>query len=230
MAADLARIKLLLLDLDDTLFDCAGTLIPAAHRDAVTAMIEAGLPGPVSERLAELQPLLEQVRDASVVYPRLCAKHAVEDPAVAETGCRAFFQREVPPIEPFPGVIGALTIWGGRFTRVVVTFGDPGTQARKVQRLHLLPHLDGVRYVGPGQAGGKEMAFRLEIAARELSPSQALVVGNRLSDEIAAGNRLGCPTVLVAGGEFANQEPSGPEEQPLHRIERFSDLVGLLAG
>jgi FMN phosphatase YigB (HAD superfamily) len=225
-----SAIRLLLLDLDDTLFDCAGTLVPAAHRDAVAAMVAAGLPGPAADRLAELDVLLRDLRNASVVYPRLCARHGCTDPAIAEAGRRAFFERDVPPLEPFAGVRDALATWRGRFLRVVVTFGDPATQRRKIERLDLASLLDGVRHVGPGDPGGKESAFRAELAHHRLPAAAALVVGNRRDDEIAAGNRLGCVTVLLEGGEYAGLPARLPEEAPTFTVPRFADLAGLLAG
>lgn len=228
MPLDPAAIRLLLLDLDDTLFDCAGTLVPAAHRDAVAAMVAAGLPHPAADRLAELHDLLAGAAGGVEVYTHLAARHGC-GPQVVAAGHRAFFERDVPPIDPFPGVREALDGWAGRFERVIVTFGDPATQARKVERLAIAPHVDAVRYVGRDTAGGKEAAFRDELASRSLGPEAALVVGNRLDDEIAAGNRLGCPTVLVAGGEFAGQTPSGPEQEPALRIGAFCELVGALA-
>lgn len=229
-ATGLAGIRLLLLDLDDTLFDCAGTLIPDAHREAVAAMVAAGLPGPPAARMAELDGMLRETRNAAAVYPRLCARHGCEDPAVAEAGRRAFFERDVPPIEPFPGVRETLATWEGRLWRVLVTFGDPRTQQRKIERLGLSPHLDAVRHVAPGDPGGKAAAFRAELALRRLDPGVALVVGNRRDDEIAAGNRLGCVTVLVTGGEFGDVPAKSPEEEPRWTVATFADLAAVLPG
>ena len=228
MGPALDGIRLVLLDLDDTLFDCAGTLVPAAHRDAVAAMVAAGLPGPPAARLAELDALLRETRNAAAVYPRLCAGHGCHDPAVAEAGRRAFFERDVPPIEPFPGVRETLAAWAGRLPRVLVTFGDPVTQARKIERLGLADLVDGVRHVAPGDPGGKEAAFRAELAVRRLDPGRALVVGNRRDDEIAAGNRLGCVTVLVAGGEYDGVSARSPVEEPHLTVRAFAELAALI--
>lgn len=38
------KIKGIIFDLDDTLFDCSGQLVASAQRRAVAAMVSAGLP------------------------------------------------------------------------------------------------------------------------------------------------------------------------------------------
>ena len=40
----MTKVKAILFDLDDTLFDCCGLLVEAARRRAAKAMVEAGLP------------------------------------------------------------------------------------------------------------------------------------------------------------------------------------------
>ena len=38
------KIKAVIFDLDDTLYDCTGSLIDASRKRAARAMVEAGLP------------------------------------------------------------------------------------------------------------------------------------------------------------------------------------------
>ena len=218
----------MLLDLDDTLFDCAGTLVPAAHRDAVVAMVAAGLPGPAEARLAELHAILATT-PGSAAYAHLTARHGIRGPAVASAGSRAFHTREIPPLDPFPGVRETLDAWAGRIRRVLVTRGDPPTQRRKVERLALKPHVDTIEYVALDAAGGKQAAFAQVLAKASLAPAAVLVVGNRRDDEIAAGRRLGCRTVLVRGGEYAVRAPAGPDELPDAEIDGFVDLGPLVS-
>ena len=47
-------LRAVVFDLDDTLFDCTGTLIEASRRRAAEVLVEAGLPMSIEEAL-ELQ-------------------------------------------------------------------------------------------------------------------------------------------------------------------------------
>jgi len=219
-------IRLVLFDLDDTLFDCAGTLVPQAHRDAVAAMVEAGLPGPVEDRVAELRRLLAE-QPGTGGYTTLCERHECPAGTVAEAGRRAFYERDVPPIEPFPGVRELLDGLAGTMHRVIVTRGSTPTQQRKVARLDLERHVDAVRYVGTDDAGGKQAAFAACMAERGVAGHETLVVGNRRSDEIAAGNRLGCRTALVVTGEYAGVAAGRPDERAETELDRIADLGDL---
>ncbi|MHC5019785.1 MAG: HAD family hydrolase [Planctomycetota bacterium] len=223
-----SAIRLILFDLDDTLFDCAGTLVPQAHRDAVAAMVAAGLPGPAEERGEELLRILE-VTPGTDAYATLCERHECPAATIVEAGKRTFYDRDVPPIEPFPGVRELLDGLAGRMHRVIVTRGVAATQQRKVARLGLAPHVDGVIYVDTADAGGKQAAFAACMAEQSVPAAQTLVVGNRRSDEIAAGNRLGCRTALVVTGEYAGAAPAGPEESAEAELQRIADLAALLA-
>ena len=48
------KIKAVIFDLDDTLYDCTGSLIDASRRRAARAMVEAGLPS-TEEEVYQLQ-------------------------------------------------------------------------------------------------------------------------------------------------------------------------------
>ncbi|MCI0341968.1 MAG: HAD family hydrolase [Planctomycetales bacterium] len=224
---DLRRVLLLILDLDDTLFDCAGTLVPAAHRDAAAALAAAGVPASAEAILAaRLEVFAADAR--ADVDAAVCARYGVTDSRIAEVGRRAFLRREVPPIEPFPGVRETLAKLEGRVRRVLVSVGWPETQRRKVERLGLGPLLDRTLYLAPKSKGGKEVAFRSLLNTEGLRPAGALVVGNRLDDEIAAGKRLGIPTALVRGGELGALEPRGPDETPDVVVAGLPELLPML--
>lgn len=219
-------VTLVLFDLDDTLFDCSGTLVARAHRDAVAAMVRAGLPGPAADRHAELERLLAQ-QPGTDCYDTLGRRHGC-DAEVAAAGRAEFYDRDVPPIGPFPGVRELLDGLAGRMHRVIVTRGVRSTQARKVERLGLARHVDDVRFVALSDAGGKEAAFADCMQMRGVSGTATLVVGNRRSDEIAAGNRLGCRTALITAGEYAGVGATRPEEEAEAELERIAELGALL--
>ena len=76
---------------------------------------------------------------------------------------------------------------------------------------------------------GKPQPYALQaiLDAANASPSQAVLVGDRLDTDIAAGNNLGVPTVLVLTGvttlAMANQAP--PDWKPNRIIGNLRELL-----
>jgi putative hydrolase of the HAD superfamily len=70
---------------------------------------------------------------------------------------------------------------------------------------------------------GKEGIFRKILEQNQLSPEEALVVGDNPDSEIAAGNRVGIPTVQIL-------RPGVPRgENATHYISGLEELRGLIA-
>ena len=67
-----APVRVVVFDLDDTLYDCLGQCVGAAHREAARAMVDAGAHATVEEvletrlALAALHPL--DLDDLSLIH------------------------------------------------------------------------------------------------------------------------------------------------------------------
>jgi FMN phosphatase YigB (HAD superfamily) len=57
----------------------------------------------------------------------------------------------------------------------------------------------------------------------------ALVIGDRVREEVAIGNSLGLTTIWVQQGKFAAEFPAQPSEQPTHTVKDIASLQQLLA-
>ena len=55
-----------------------------------------------------------------------------------------------------------------------------------------------------------------------------IVIGNRLDDEIVAGNQLDGTTIWVRIGEGEKTEPSLPAEVPNFQVHKFEDVVPIV--
>lgn len=220
-------ITLLLLDLDDTLLDTTRLLAPAAHRDAIDAMVAAGLPGRPEALLAERLLLSRRVPPDRLSVAQLDV-HGIRAPHIAEAGDRAYFDREVPPIALEPGVAAMLRRLHVGRALVLVTSGVERTQRAKVRRLGL-EWLDAIAYVPVGGAEVKEEAFHAAAAARGCSPEHIAVVGDRLDSEIVAGNRMGAWTVHVDRGEGERRATSGLLGRPDEVIRGPLELEAAVA-
>ena len=54
------KIKAIIFDLDDTLFDCTNTLVDSAKKRAAKAMVNAGLNCPEKEAYHKMNELIEK--------------------------------------------------------------------------------------------------------------------------------------------------------------------------
>ena len=77
---------------------------------------------------------------------------------------------------------------------------------------------------------GKPQASLLEAALEALgmAPEQALMVGDRVETDIAAGQAAGCPTALVLSGATSKEGAAAWQPQPDYIAEDLEELLGQL--
>jgi FMN phosphatase YigB (HAD superfamily) len=218
----------IVLDLDDTLYDSTGLLLPPADRRAVAAMRAAGLPLSEDEALARLSAL----RSEGEVAPlgRL-AREAGADERCALAGDAAWFRYDPPPMTLDAAVDSALDELRRVAPLALVTAGDPGTQRRKAERLGLFARFVDLRFLDHRDRGAKTAALALILAERGWRAARTVVCGDRADGDVRAGNANGCLTVLVRrpGGEFAAVAPSSPDDVPWRILRSVVDLPALLS-
>jgi FMN phosphatase YigB (HAD superfamily) len=220
-----------IFDLDDTLYDCFGQRVWAAHRHAAEATVQAGIPASAGEvfklrmKAFRADPQLEHI-DAEV-----CRHFGVDNPErMTGIAREAFFTLPVGKLRLFPGARQVLRWLKRRGVKIfVVSFGDPDIQRAKVASLGLdrEKSIDHIFYADTGEAVTKEDAFRAILHRAETEPSRVLVVGDRPSSEIRAGKRLGTHTVRLRHGEFRALAARSPEEQADHEIKSINNVLRL---
>lgn len=223
----MTRIRAVVFDLDDTLVDTTGQLLEPAHADAAAAMIAAGLPGTVQEVAQARIDLARAHPDQSV--DRLVAhRYGCEDDAVVIAGHRAFYERRVRKLDPFPDATRVLSELGAAgVLRLLVTAGHPPTQRQKLALAGLEELIDAVHIVDYSEPD-KQAAIAELLDAHGLAPEETVVIGDRVDREIAAARRLGCWAVRVAHGEGQWAQPANPEEQPHYTVPGIEALAAVL--
>ena len=232
-AAARPLITAVIFDLDDTLYDCFGQRVLAAHRHAAEAMASAGLPASAEDIFRVRMQAFEEDPQLKYIDERVCGHFrvpAAEREKLVRAARHAFFTLPVDKLTLFPGTLPVLRGLKARGVRIfVVSFGDPETQRAKVAALGLdrEPSIDRVFYADVGQIMTKETVFRSILRNAERDPQRVLVVGDRPSNEIRAGKALGMRTVRARGGEFACLQAQGPEEQADFEISKIDAVLKL---
>ena len=221
------RIRCVIFDLDDTLYDCFGQRVRAAHHHAAQAMVAAGLKATAGAvyrarmRAFRQDPMLRHI-DAEVTR-RFPAEHP---DAVIAAAREAYFNCPVGKLTLFRGSLPLLRFLAKQGVRnFVVSFGEPKTQHAKVKALGLdrEPSIEKIYFADRSNVLTKEAAFRKIQKRTRLKPGEILVVGDRPMREIRAGKELGMHTVRLRHGEFKSQVPAGPEEEPDYVIGDISE-------
>jgi FMN phosphatase YigB (HAD superfamily) len=219
----------LVFDLDDTLLDTFGQLIPRASKEACVAMIEAGLATDLETCLLA-RDQIAKTNGRADLYRNLVQRFGVREgasaDAVAAAGHRAFHDRTVErDISLFAGTRDMLHDLRPRYRLYLVTAGSPGTQQEKIDILKLEDSFDEIHIVNimRGETKGKTFASIQNTHGGQ--PSRYLSVGNRLDTDIAPAKRLGWKTCWVTYGEYAYTSPSDEFEMPDFEISTMEELL-----
>jgi putative hydrolase of the HAD superfamily len=217
----------IVLDLDDTIYDTTGLLLPAADRRAVQAMRDAGLTMDEAAACARLVQLRAAGHPAPIAE---LAREAAADERCATIGAEAWFVYEPPEMTLTDDVQRALADLASIAPLVLLTAGNPATQRKKAERLGLASRFAELRFADFRDAGGKTAALASIIADHRWTASRVVMAGDRPDGDVRAGNRNGCLTVLVRrpGAEFANVAPAEPDDVPWRIVRSVSELPALL--
>lgn len=142
--------------------------------------------------------------------------------------CRIYDEVKLRSIEPYPGVRETLEELRGRGLKLaVVTDAHNGNATARLRKTGLLHLLDVV--VSADMAGRKKPepdSIRLALQKLGVKAEEAVLVGDSLRRDIAAGKRLGMLTVYAAYGDKNFYEKR--ETKADHTLSNIKDLTKLL--
>jgi FMN phosphatase YigB (HAD superfamily) len=225
-------IRVAIFDLDDTLYSCLKQRVRAAHRHAAEAMARAGHPAS-PQRIFRLRMKAYAIDPQLAHIDRFVCEHlGVPDrlPEFSRIAREAFFSCPVGKLTLFRGSRRVLRELHRRGVRVfVVSYGNPDIQRAKAEALglHREPAVERMFFADRDKIVTKDKAFEEILKLTGARASEVLVVGDRCSGEIRAGNLLGMHTVRLLGGEFAKLGPKGREEKPDFQITKIDEVLEL---
>ncbi len=222
-------LKAVVFDLDDTLYDCTGTLLQASRRRAARVLVEYGLPMSEQQAVELQQELAEQHGPHFLVFDEIARRHALSEDAI-DAAYRAYNSDVVGDIEPFADVCPTLrALRGSGVQCFLLTSGLHRRQSTKVRKLGLEQEFDEIviNDLERGELMGECLRYLLE--KHRLRPEEVLIVGDRPPEEIRVGNDLGMLTCQMLHGRFSGFEPRDGNERPDYRVTRIFQVPTLLA-
>ena len=103
------RIRCVIFDLDDTLYDCLGQRVSVTHRHAAEAMVKAGLTAEGEEVYRARMRAFRRDPMLRYIDPEVARYFQAEDPdAVIAAAREAYFNCPVGQLRLFPGSLPLL--------------------------------------------------------------------------------------------------------------------------
>lgn len=230
------RLEAVLFDIDDTLFPTSD-FARRARRNAVRAMIEAGVEGDEDDLLRELDEVIAEFSSnydyhfdklLTRLGPR-ALRHQNRALVVA-SGVVAYHDtkfREIAPFEDVAPLLADLRASGIRLG--VVTNGWAVKQAEKLVRLHLADLFDADAIFISDQIGISKPNPKLYLRALDslgIAPARAMYVGDHPAHDIAPPKSLGM--IAVWSSRSARRSPVDEGIAADHEVADFTQLRALL--
>ena len=223
----LSEIKAIAIDLDDTLIDTSGLLVPLAAKRACLNMISEGLHCSLEECVA-LRAQLAVEYSHRELFALIAQRAGHDDFArIGDIGAHAFYgHTDLPsPLPLLPDALETLEELKGRYRLFLVTAGIEATQRKKISLARLEPFFEEIFVIDKFQNKNKATAFEAILQKTLFQPQELLSLGNRLKEEIRLAKRLGARTCYFEYGEHVGETPQEPADHPDFRIHRWQDFI-----
>jgi len=225
------KIKCVLFDIDDTLYDTS-LQMSEARLNAVKAMIEAGLPANIEMAYRVLEEIVKEYgRHYNQHFDRLLERLGLKwNPRVIAAGVTAYRETSSVYLKPYSDTVPTLLKLreSGRKLGVV-------SEGRAVKQWQKLIQL-GIQHLFDRVLVSEEVKedtvtpemFRLVLKELGAFPEETVFVGNRLDTDILCANKTGVISIRMRKGEHRVEEPKSPEMAPKYEIGKISEIFGVL--
>ena len=191
---------MIIFDLDDTLIDTSGSILPGVLKNALIAIGGAGL------SMANFNRSYDELLRLNTFH--LSSEEAIREfleihraPAQClDAALRAVYESPIfdAPIQPVEDAIEVLEELSMRHPLVLVTKGKEKIQREKMKRAGISTQFFTKLHFCTG--GDKKKIYQKVSEEMGISPFNALVCGDRISLDLTPAKKIGCKTVQLKWG------------------------------
>ena len=229
MVKNAGNIKAIIFDLDDTLYDCSGTLVLRGRRQVagkIARLIKCS-----EEEAYSLQLEMEEKYGVKAnIYEKIVSHYHLPG-TYAQELLEEFVHIDISDITVFPDVIDTMIQLKGRgYWVVLVTSGDKEIQRKKIDVLELNNrYFDDRVITGRNNDQSKKACFQEIMKRYDLQPEEVICVGDKIDDELAASKSLGMVTVMFEHGRHYNAYLKVQDKyiKPDYFIKHIKDILEL---
>ncbi len=229
MIKDSKNIKAIILDLDDTLYDCSGTLVLQGRRQVAKNI--AKIINCSEEEAYNLQVEIEKKYGTKVnIYEKIVALYNLPNSYIKEL-LEEFIHIEISNISLFPDVTDTLIqlkMQGYRL--ILVTSGEKEIQDKKINVLGLSGgYFDDILVADRNNDQIKKACFQKVMRRYNLKPEEIMCIGDKIDDELTASRSLGITTVMFEHGRHYEAYLREPHKyiKPDYSIKHIKDIFEL---
>lgn len=227
----MASIKAVFFDLDNTLYNTS-RLAEMSRRNAVRAMIEAGLPAGEDEAMKKLLAIVRKKGpNYDHHYDRLLASYGIKkSPRIIAAGVAAYHATKTAYLVPYRETVPTLLKLRDMGLKLgVITNGLAVKQWEKIIRLGL-QHFFHTVVVSEDEDVEKPGGKIFLKAARRIKakPVECVMVGDRVDQDIAGASKVGFTTVQVVRAEVGGK-PAKKTEEPDYVIGDLTPIPELIS-
>ena len=200
MVKNSGNIKVIIFDLDDTLYDCSGTLVVRGRRQVSKTI--AKLINCSEEEAYQLQLDMEEKYGVKAnIYEKIVSHYHLPG-TYAQELLEEFVHTDISDITVFPDVIDTMIQLKGRgYWMVLVTSGDKEIQRKKIDVLGLNNrYFDDIVITERNKGQPKKACFQEIMKRYDLQAEEFVCVGDKIDDELTASKSLGMVTVMFEHG------------------------------
>lgn len=228
-------LKHLIFDLDDTMIDTTGLIIPLAVEETAHAMIDAGLKASVDQVVLFRNSLLKENPRHDFIAATVHHFGTITSASVVqEAGHQTFYTSKETRLRRLKGSLHSqqalqfIEKARNKYQIHVVTSGEQITQLNKLEWAELRSTTNEIHCVSAHQPGAKKAAFQDIMNRTGAHADQYMSIGNRLDIDIAEAKALGWQTCWFRHGEYQNMIPSNLLETPDLTVSNWQELHVLL--
>ncbi|MDD5148046.1 MAG: uridine diphosphate-N-acetylglucosamine-binding protein YvcK [Candidatus ainarchaeum sp.] len=225
----MAKIKAIIFDLDDTLFDCTGQLVEAARQRAAEAMAKL-IQKPKEEIYLKIIETEGRLGPKADIFGNVCDALSLKNPQECiNAALHAYNSDEVEKISLFKDAEPLFRrLKKQEIKMVIVSSGLYSRQMRKIQMLGLEKWMDLILIHDIEKEGSKDALFEQVMKQFLLKAEEVVSIGDRIHSEIRVGNKLGMTTIQFLHGRYQKTAPKNIMEEPDFKIKKLSEIPAII--